>query len=76
MRWEIIEEYSETHIGQYVRRTEVPGGWLVESVFDRVYRSTAQDDNNGLSAGVGLTFVPDPNKEWQPKVIRTVGPTL
>ncbi|WP_461534863.1 hypothetical protein [Spongorhabdus nitratireducens] len=72
MTWQIIEVYNDAHITQYIRRTEVPGGWLVESVFDRIYRSTARNPEDGIGSGSGLTFVPDPEKQWQPDVIATV----
>jgi hypothetical protein len=34
-------------------RTKIPGGWLV---------STKEYDSDGV--GGGITFVPDPNHEW------------
>lgn len=34
-------------------RTQVPGGWLLSLT-----------DANGTGRGIGITFVPDPNHEW------------
>lgn len=74
MVWEVIETYSEGHVNMFMKRTKVPGGWLVESVYERIQTDT--NSKSGIGAGSGLTYVPDPHYIWQPKVLFTVGPTL
>jgi hypothetical protein len=74
LKWELIEIYSHSHITYYKVRTELPEGWLVETVYDRIYRSTVQDKNDGLGVGTGVTYVPDLNKSWKTKIIRVIEP--
>lgn len=76
MVWEVIETYSEDHVNMFIKRTKVPGGWLVESVYERIYRSNQPNDENGIGAGSGLAFVPDPYYAWKPTILFTVGPTI
>jgi hypothetical protein len=63
----------------YTERLNVPGGWLVRST--RLVREPSfvivppglpaagntLPTGGGLGAGVGLTFLPDPNHAWNPK---------
>lgn len=76
LAWEVIECQNEIHITTYIRRSELPSGWLVENVYDRIYRSTAANKQDGLGTGCGMTFVPDPNKDWQPKIIFKIPATI
>jgi len=47
--WEPLKNEGTTNVIRHTYRTKVPGGWLV----------TAAD-----TQGVGATFIPDPNHEW------------
>jgi hypothetical protein len=48
------EEISDSNDSILVRRAKIPGGWLVFA-----YSYTLE--------ATGLTFVPDPNHEWDGK---------
>ena len=50
MYWETIRSKGGP---QYIRRSWVPGGWLIRSL-------------NAMAGG--LTFYPDPEHKWQPAV--------
>ncbi|MHA1309271.1 MAG: hypothetical protein ACTSSB_17050 [Candidatus Heimdallarchaeota archaeon] len=60
--WEVIERNQmfpkHSNHKDMIRRAKVPDGWLIESVKRFVDREQA-------GYGVGLTFIPDPNHEWQ-----------
>ena len=76
LKWEVIEIFNAPHVQEILMRTKVPGGWLVKTIFDRIYRSTARNDSDGIGVGSGVTFIADPENSWNPKVIKTIGPTL
>jgi hypothetical protein len=52
LEWEFIKTAKKGCGPQYLYRAKVIGGWLLES------------ENYTASLG-GLTFLPDPNHEWQ-----------
>lgn len=58
--WERVEQDS----AGYLERAEVPGGWLVRETNDVL----GDDPNGGMASGwswtSSITFVPDPNHEW------------
>jgi hypothetical protein len=76
LSWETIENWRDCI---YTERLNVPGGWLVRST--RLVREPSfvivppglpaagntLPTGGGLGAGVGLTFLPDPNHAWNPK---------
>lgn len=52
LTWEAIKNVGDSIKPQYMARTKVFGGWLVET------------QNWSVQNG-GLTFIPDPNHEWK-----------
>jgi hypothetical protein len=63
MKWEDIGHDN----GFYLRRARIFGGWLVNAIADV---NTLRHDGYSLSTSQGyewrnsITFVPDPNHEW------------
>lgn len=63
--WETLEE---SHAG-FMYRTKVPGGWIVKHVMD--VRSPMPDGYGGQEYRdnaewrSSITFVPDPNNNWE-----------
>lgn len=51
MRFEYVRSASAD--GVMINRAKVPGGWFVSGTL-----------NVGEAAGYGMTFVPDPNHDW------------
>ncbi|RNC76640.1 hypothetical protein DA717_14835 [Piscirickettsiaceae bacterium NZ-RLO2] len=69
LEWEIIESYSYGDDNYYqvkkIKRAKVYGGWLVGSehfVGEKSYNNVGIGLSKG--AGLGLTFVPDPDYKW------------
>lgn len=54
------EEIMSSSI-ELTQRLKVPAGWLIRSLYNDVNRSFSEPVN----ASIALTFVPDPNHEWQ-----------
>ncbi len=48
-KWEQLKDETDGQKRDYTQRAKIPGGWLVKSKYIH---------------GVGLTFVPDPNHQW------------
>ena len=65
MEWEEISQ----NLSFFLRRAKVPGGWLVVATEDVIHDQSAY--GRGMVGGwdwrVALTFVPDPNHEWELK---------
>lgn len=66
LQWEFIEGPGR----ESTKRAPVLRGWLVvHSLYSERDRSFIQPGaaagGIGVGLGVGLTFVPDPNHEWQ-----------
>lgn len=77
LKWELIDKLPRGGSYMYTSRARCHGGWLVSSFYsqERKFVDRRINYNNGqsystsvgggLSAGTGLTFVPDPNHEWE-----------
>ncbi|MCL1067216.1 hypothetical protein L2735_10395 [Shewanella olleyana] len=48
--WETLKNKGENGSSQFTYRAKVPGGWLISSA--------------SANHGIGLTFIPDPNHDW------------
>lgn len=53
LEWELIDNIGDGR-PQKLSRAKVFGGWLINTV------------PNASVGGAGLTFLPDPNHEWNP----------
>ncbi len=53
LNWEKLQNNQGGPVMTY--RSKIPGGWLV---------TTGDTQTTCASAGAGITFVPDPNHEW------------
>ena len=64
------EDIPNDNTSTYLRRTRIPGGWLVQATEDVIHDHSAY--GRGMVGGwdwrVSLCFVPDPNHEWNLEV--------
>ena len=80
LTWQKLKGVHQTKQGKGVRdealvvqRAKTFGGWLVRSLgtYEVQRKYDAGDGKKDYEAsagmGVGLTFVPDPNHEWDPR---------
>ena len=65
LKWEYLErnrvKEPRGSTFDFIRRTKVPGGWLVESV---KYYNENEQIRAEAGYGVGLAFIPDPDYKW------------
>lgn len=79
LSWQKLEGVHQIKSGKEVRdedlvmqRAKVFGGWLVRclGIYELQHKYDMGDGQTDYEAsagmGVGLTFVPDPNHEWNP----------
>lgn len=50
--WEELENENDPII--HIFRAKIPGGWLLN----------LKESTSSRGAAIGLTFIPDPNHEW------------
>lgn len=61
-KWETVPSDGEN-----LERLKVHGGWLVKTYSDVMHRNDDYGDRmqSGWDWRVAMTFVPDPNHEWE-----------
>lgn len=59
MDWEQIDAHHQ--------RVKVFGGWLVKAFEDVMHVSDESGKYSGYDWRIAMTFVPDPNHEWELK---------
>jgi hypothetical protein len=58
--WELVTNDMST------RRLKVPGGWLVTVNLYYYTKNNISGDENKPLQDIAMSFVPDPNHEWEP----------